>query len=105
MPSTRSASTRAPAARTRMTESTPGLSDIVKDPGEGQFDVWHPANVSPLVGYLATEDCPATGGAFFVQGGNVRNFQNWTMTESIDRPARWTVAELGSEMEKLGVGQ
>lgn len=94
----------APAARTRMTESTPGLSDIVKAPGEDQFDVWHPANVSPLVAYLATEDCPATGRVFFVQGGTVRNFQNWTMTEVIDRPARWTVDELRSEMEKLGVG-
>ncbi len=93
----------APAARTRMTESTPGLSDIVKAPNEDQFDVWHPANVSPLVAYLATEDCPATGRVFFVQGGTVRNFQNWTMTESIDRPGRWTVGELKTEMEKLGV--
>src|SRR5271166_3316276 len=45
----------APAARTRMTESTPGLSDIVKAPGEDQFDVWNPGNVSPLVAYLSTE--------------------------------------------------
>ncbi|MGH9081748.1 MAG: SDR family oxidoreductase [Acidimicrobiales bacterium] len=95
----------APAARTRMTETTPGLSDIVKPPGEDQFDVWHPANVSPLVAYLATESCPTTGRVYFVQGGNVRNFQNWTMTESIDRPARWTVEELASEIEKLGVSQ
>ncbi|MGH9082292.1 MAG: SDR family oxidoreductase [Acidimicrobiales bacterium] len=95
----------APAARTRMTESTPGLSDIVRAPGDGaQFDVWNAANVSPLVAYLATESCPATGRVFFVQGGTVRNFVNWTMTETLDRPARWTVAELASEMEKLGVG-
>ena len=33
----------APAARTRMTESTPGLSDIVRAPGdESQFDTWGP---------------------------------------------------------------
>ena len=94
----------APAARTRMTESTPGLSDIVKAPGENQFDVWDPANISPLVAYLATEDCPATGRVFFVQGGTVRNFQNWTMTETIDRPSRWTVEELKAEMPKLGEG-
>ena len=91
----------APAARTRMTESTPGLSDIVRAPGDG-FDLWDPANVSPLVGYLATADCPATGRVFFVQGGTVQNFQNWAMTESIDRPSRWTVAELASEMPRLG---
>ena len=92
----------APAARTRMTESTPGLSDIVKAPNdESQFDVWDPANVSPLVAYLATESCPLTGRVFFVQGGTVRTFQNWTMTDTIDRHARWSVEELASEMPKL----
>ncbi len=92
----------APAARTRMTELTPGLSDIVKAPADGsQFDVWDPSNVSPLVAYLATEDCPLTGRVYFVQGGTVRNFQNWTMTESIDRPSRWTVEDLRAAMPKL----
>ncbi|MGH9047684.1 MAG: SDR family oxidoreductase, partial [Acidimicrobiales bacterium] len=73
----------APAARTRMTENTPGLSDVVKAPDSGTFDVWDPANISPLVAYLATENCPATGKVFFVQGGTVRLFQPWTMTETI----------------------
>ena len=93
----------APAARTRMTESTPGLSDIVKAPGEDQFDVWNPANISPLVAYLSTEDCPATGRVFFIQGGTIRNFQNWTMTDTIESPGRWTVDELQAEMSQLGV--
>ncbi len=96
----------APAARTRMTELTPGLSDIVRRPqDESQFDVWDPANISPLVAYLATEECPLTGRVFFVQGGTVRNFQNWTMTESIDRQARWTVEELKGEMLKFAPTQ
>ena len=92
----------APAARTRMTESTPGLSDIVKAPGEDQFDVWNPANISPLVAYLSTEGCPATGRVFFVQGGTIRNFQNWTMTDTIDKQDRWTIDELRAEMPRLG---
>ena len=93
----------APAARTRMTESTPGLSDIVRAPSdESQFDTWDPANISPLVAYLATEDCPATGRVFFVQGGTIRNFQNWTMTDTLDRSARWTVGELKVEMPDSG---
>jgi NAD(P)-dependent dehydrogenase (short-subunit alcohol dehydrogenase family) len=96
----------APAARTRMTELTPGLSDIVKRPqDESQFDVWDPANVPPLVAYLATEDCPLTGRVLFVQGGTVRNFQNWTMTDSLDRQSRWTVEELKVEMPKLSPAQ
>ena len=93
----------APAARTRMTEQTPGLSDIVRAPRDAaEFDSWDPANVSPLAAYLATESCPATGRVFFVQGGQVRLFQPWTMTESIDKDERWTVAELAAEMHRLG---
>ncbi|HVB94799.1 MAG TPA: SDR family oxidoreductase [Acidimicrobiales bacterium] len=93
----------APAARTRMTEQTPGLSDIVQAPADASvFDSWAPGNVSPLVAYLATADCPATGRVFFVQGGQVRLFQPWTMTDSIDKDDRWTVAELQAEMHRLG---
>ena len=76
----------APAARTRMTESTPGLSDyVVKPPDASVFDVWDPANISPLVAVLAMEDCAATGQVFFVQGGTVRKFQNWTMTDTLEK--------------------
>jgi NAD(P)-dependent dehydrogenase (short-subunit alcohol dehydrogenase family) len=93
----------APAARTRMTEQTPGLSDIVQAPRDAAvFDSWDPANVSPLVAYLATESCPATGRVFFVQGGQIRLFQPWTMTESIERDGRWTVSGLQAEMHRLG---
>jgi NAD(P)-dependent dehydrogenase (short-subunit alcohol dehydrogenase family) len=93
----------APAARTRMTEQTPGLSDIVQAPSDASvFDTWDPANISPLVAYLATEACPASGKVFFVQGGKVRLFQPWTMTDSVDKDGRWTVAELQAEMHRLG---
>jgi len=92
----------APAARTRMTEQTPGLGDIVRAPSDpGAFDVWDPANISPLVAYLATETCPFTGQVFFVQGGQVRVFQPWTMTDTLQKPDRWTVAELAKELPKL----
>jgi len=92
----------APAARTRMTESTPGLGDVVKAPDEPDaFDIWDPANISPLVAYLATENCPANGKVFFVQGGKVQNFQSWTLADAIDKHDRWTVAELQTEMKAL----
>ena len=93
----------APAARTRMTEHTPGLSDIVQAPTDASvFDSWDPANVPPLVAYLATEGCPSTGRVYFVHGGQVRLFQPWTMTDSIDKNDRWTVTELQAEMHRLG---
>jgi len=89
----------APAARTRMTEQTPGLGDIVKAPKDpAAFDVWNPANISPLVAYLSTESCPLTGKVLFVQGGQVRVFQPWTMTDTLEKHDRWTVAELAEKL-------
>jgi NAD(P)-dependent dehydrogenase (short-subunit alcohol dehydrogenase family) len=92
----------APAARTRMTEQTPGLGDIVKAPSDpGAFDVWNPSNVSPVVAYLATESCPISGKVLFVQGGQVRLFQPWTMTTTLDKSDRWAVAELAQELPSI----
>jgi NAD(P)-dependent dehydrogenase (short-subunit alcohol dehydrogenase family) len=89
----------APAARTRLTESTPGLSDIVQAPEDAaRFDVWDPANVSPLVAYLATEDCPFTGKTFFSQGGTVKVMEPWRMGDGVERDDRWTVAELADAL-------
>ncbi len=93
----------APAARTRLTLATPGLGEMIKEPEKAEeFDVWDPANVSPLVAYLATADCPFTGETFFVQGGQVKKFQSWTFAESVERDDRWTVSELAEAMGKLG---
>jgi NAD(P)-dependent dehydrogenase (short-subunit alcohol dehydrogenase family) len=92
--------TIAPGARTRLTEATPGLSDVVKAPDEG-FDEWDPANVSPFVAYLATADCPFTGETFVVRGGVVQRVQSWSTAERIDKGDRWTVAELTAAGPKL----
>ncbi|HEV3213836.1 MAG TPA: SDR family oxidoreductase [Acidimicrobiales bacterium] len=92
----------APAARTRMTESTPALVDAIAPPEDvSRFDVWDPANISPLVAWLATENCPASGKVFFVQGGVIRLFQNWTMTETLEKGDRFTIDELEAGLPKL----
>ena len=76
--------------------------DVVKAPDDAaKFDVWNPANVSPMVAWLSKEDCPVTGKVFFVQGGKVQLFQPWTLTDAIDKGDRWTVAELDTEMKAL----
>jgi NAD(P)-dependent dehydrogenase (short-subunit alcohol dehydrogenase family) len=88
-----------PAARTRLTEATPGLGDMVAAPADAtQFDMWDPANVSPLVAYLAAADCPITGKTFFVQGGTIRVMEPWSFGERLDRDDRWTVDELAKEL-------
>ena len=92
----------APAARTRLTEATPGLGDMVKAPDdESVFDIWDPANVSPLVAYLATEDCPFNGATFFVQGGRVNRMLGWRMDEGVELDRRWSVKELAEQLPSL----
>jgi len=90
----------APAARTRLTEATPGLGDVVAAPEEG-FDLWDPANVSPLVAHLASADCDITGRTFFVQGGTVRVMEPWRMGTRLERDDRWTIAELEKELPSI----
>ena len=75
--------------------ATPGLGEIVKAPDDGRsFDVWDPANISPLVAYLATADCPFNGETFFVQGGKVKMVQSWEFAEGVEQDDRWTVSGL-----------
>jgi len=91
----------APAARTRLTLATPGISDsILHVPDEG-FDAMDPANVSPFVAYLATADCPIKGRVFFVAGGGIHLFQPFAIIDSISKNGKWTVAELQEEAARL----
>jgi NAD(P)-dependent dehydrogenase (short-subunit alcohol dehydrogenase family) len=90
----------APGARTRLTLATPGLEDIMT-PKDGAFDVWDPANISPLVAYLSTADCAFTGETFFVQGGTVNRVQSWTMADKVEQQERWTVEGLAKALAPL----
>ena len=90
----------APGARTRLTLGTPGLGDIM-EPKEGAFDMWDPANISPLVAYLATADCVFSGETFFVQGGNVTRVDSWAMGDKVEQNDRWTVEGLAAALAPL----
>jgi hypothetical protein len=86
-----------------MTEETPGLEDIIKAPSDpSQFDEWDPANISPMIAYLGTADCPFTGEVFFVQGDTVCRYQPFVIAERITNNGhRWTVPRLIEEGPKL----
>lgn len=90
----------APAARTRLTMATPGLEDIMAAK-DGKFDEWDPANVSPLVAYLASDLCEFSGETFYVQGGQVTRVATWAMAEEIKQDDRWTVTALAKAMTAL----
>ena len=96
----------APVARTRMTLEAEGMAEMVGAPDEpGAFDRWHPGNVSPLVAYLATADCPVTGGVFHVGGNQVGLFVNWSLPTRIYTEGRWSVADLAAQVPGLVAGR
>jgi NAD(P)-dependent dehydrogenase (short-subunit alcohol dehydrogenase family) len=88
----------APGARTRMTVQTPGLEQMVAEPeGPDAFDRMDPGNVSPLVAYLASAGCTATGDVFAVSGGRVERLVGWSSGERLlDLDRRPTVAEVAA---------
>jgi NAD(P)-dependent dehydrogenase (short-subunit alcohol dehydrogenase family) len=91
-----------PVARTRMTEDVAGIADLVRAPDDpATFDVFHPANVSPMVGWLATTACPVTGHVYLVRGGEIRRFDGWRDDRSVQQDRRWTVAEVGAAVAGL----
>jgi NAD(P)-dependent dehydrogenase (short-subunit alcohol dehydrogenase family) len=90
----------APGARTRLTLATPGLEEIMTPKGDA-FDEWDPANISPLVAYLSTAECPFSGETFFVQGGVVKRVQSWTMAETVEQGTTWTVEGLAAALAPL----
>ena len=92
----------APLARTRLTESVAGLAELVAPPPDPQaFDAWHPANVSPLVAWLAAENCPVTGRVFLAHGGKVQLFRPWSPEAEVEKPGRWSPAELADAVRGL----
>jgi NAD(P)-dependent dehydrogenase (short-subunit alcohol dehydrogenase family) len=88
----------APAARTQMTE---GVFASMAKPESG-FDTMDPANVSPLVVWLASEESGGvTGRVFEVEGGGISVATGWRHGPREDKGARWDPAEVGAVVGRL----
>ena len=76
----------APGARTQLTLSTPHAARTVgKEVGEGEFDYWSPANVAPVVAWLADEHCQAPSGTVLgVEGDTLEVFTGWRVAGRIE---------------------
>jgi NAD(P)-dependent dehydrogenase (short-subunit alcohol dehydrogenase family) len=93
----------APVARTRLTLATPGLGAMFAAPvEEGEFDAFSPANISPLVAYLASERCTLTGKLFAVQGGSIGLLEGWHSVRTTDTDKPWTIAEIEDRLGSWG---
>ena len=85
----------APNARTRMTEETFGE---LRRP-EGGFDPLDPANNSPIVVALCSDEAQSiTGQCFFVWGGVVNVLRPWQPGELFSSDDRWDADELLAQL-------
>jgi len=93
----------APSARTRMTTSAgEAMAAQMAAPEDGSFDVMDPANISPLVVWLGSEESgDVSGRVFEVEGGKVTVCDGWQRAASEDKGAKWDPAELGSVVPRL----
>jgi NAD(P)-dependent dehydrogenase (short-subunit alcohol dehydrogenase family) len=93
----------APSALTQMTQ---GLETYVARLKEIEdrtgFDAGSPANISPLVVWLASAEADdVTGRVFNVRGGSISVAETWTAGPGVDKEARWEADELGEVIPGL----
>lgn len=92
----------APIARTRLTLATPGMGAMLAAQAEqladGEFDAFSPANISPLVAYLASDDCALTGKVFAVQGGAISELAGWHDVKTIETEGPWRIDDIAARL-------
>jgi NAD(P)-dependent dehydrogenase (short-subunit alcohol dehydrogenase family) len=88
----------APIARTRLTLATPGMGNLMAVPDDGSFDLFSPANISPLVAYLAMENCPITGQVYAVQGGAISQLGGWHDVATIETDGLWQIDDIAARL-------
>jgi NAD(P)-dependent dehydrogenase (short-subunit alcohol dehydrogenase family) len=89
----------APSARTRMTEGP--FAETMTAPADG-FDAMDPANVSPIVAWLASvESAEVSGRVIEIEGGAITVEEGWVHGPSRDVSRRWDAHEVGDAVKGL----
>lgn len=83
-----------PSARTRIALAVPG-AEVERSPAASAgFDDLDPANVSPLIGWLAEEHCPANSQVFHIYGNRLIVLSMPPIVHDLRTDGRWTAEEL-----------
>ena len=89
----------APSARSRMTEDA--FAEMMAKPESG-FDAMDPANISPIVVWLGSDQSGhVTGRVFECAGGELSVADGWQHGTPVDKGDRWDPAELGPVVDGL----
>ncbi|MDN5894250.1 MAG: SDR family oxidoreductase [Nocardioides sp.] len=90
----------APVARTRMTEGA--FPDMMAEVGgEAPFDPMDAANNSPIVAWLASDDCEVSGRVIEIEGGQICLEEGWSHGPKQDIGRRWEAAQVGDAVREL----
>jgi NAD(P)-dependent dehydrogenase (short-subunit alcohol dehydrogenase family) len=89
-----------PSARTRIGLQSPGADESLGPPREpGAFDRFDPANVSPLVAWLAEAGCPASAQIFHIDGDRVLVLRMPPIVHRATTDGRWTLEALDRALD------
>lgn len=91
----------APMARTRLTvDATPSTAAIMgREVKEGEFDLFGPQNIAPLVAWLASDAASKVHGEVFrVGGGTVWLMKGWHSVGKVSQKGTWDAADLGNQL-------
>ncbi len=88
----------APRARTRMTETV--LQGL--EPAPGEFDEWDPANIAPVVAWLAGDEAADVSGQVFIVFANRLHLMGgWDLIDTVETDGRWTIDDLRARKNEL----
>jgi NAD(P)-dependent dehydrogenase (short-subunit alcohol dehydrogenase family) len=87
-----------PGARTRISMTMPGAEQAYEQIPVDAFDPHDPANVSPLVVWLAGERCPASGQVFHLSGDRLVVSALPPIVHEASLGRRWTPDDLDKEL-------
>jgi len=94
----------APVARTRLTvDATPSTAALMGEPKPGEFDMFSPANIAPVVAWLASDEAADVNGQVFRVGGrSVWPMKGWHSAARIKNPepAAWDPKKLGASIKE-----